>query len=367
MEVLRGMRSLQLRLMRRLFAALMVSAVAVGLLPAQGTSLAPAGRWPVKTREHVDLWLHGFAMVSADSSPVPLYRRGYRDALLVARNAASAFTDLDANADALRTTLGSRPNLLGAQFIALSFGSWADLDGTFETFIKSDGNARGAKDPMSAAALAQFALIFRTREERDFARKFALSVRSEREKFHHQWWVAESRRRDPALAAVDSIWQLTIRPKLQPFLNHIQQSDGQIILSTVLEGEGRTVTDDKKNNTITCGFPETRERAMDAIHCVLHELVGPLTAAAVEDNTTPAEKRSGVADRLQAAALVRGGALLAAKLGVDVARSYMTFYLRAAGREPGSDVAAEFTATFVLPDGMISSIDRQIAVAFGGI
>ena len=361
------MRALQLGVTRRIVAALLLCAAVAESSPAQGPPTAQAARWPIKTREHVDLWLHGFAMVSTDSSLIPLYRRGYRDALLVARNSASAITDLDANADGMRVTLGNRPNLLGAQFIALQFASWGDLDATFDQFIKSDGDTRGARDRASGLALMQFAQIFRTREEKDFARRFALSLRSEREKFHHQWWVAETRRRDPALAAVDSIWQQVVRPKLQPFLNHIQQGDGQIFLSPVLEGEGRTVTDDKKNNTIACGFPESRERAMDAIHCILHELVASITAAAVEDNVTPAEKRSGVADRMQAVALVRGGAILAGKLGADVAASYMEFYLRASGRGGTGDAAATFQSTFALPTGVVSSIERQIAVAFGGI
>lgn len=358
---------------RRIVAALVAalvfsvgSAAFTGSLHAQAQSPA-GGKWPIKTREHVDLWLHGFAMVSTDSSPVPLYKRGYREAMLVARNSASATTDLDVNAEALRTTLGSRPGLLGAQFIALQFGSWPDLDAAFDLFVKSDGNPRAARDQASAAAQAQFAQIFRTREEKDFAKKLQLSLRSERDKFHHQWWVAETQKRTAILAAVDSIWEQGVRPKLQQFLNHLQQADGQIILSTVLEGEGRTVTNDKTNNTITCGFPDARERAMDAIHCVLHELVGPISAAAVEDNVTPAEKRSGVADRMQAVALVRGGAVLAAKLGPETANGYMAFYLRATGREAGADIAAAFKAAFPIPDGILSSIERQVAVAFGGI
>ena len=47
------------------------------------TGRSPVLTWPVKTREHVDLWLHGFALLSNDSSAVPLFRRGYRDDLTV--------------------------------------------------------------------------------------------------------------------------------------------------------------------------------------------------------------------------------------------------------------------------------------------
>jgi hypothetical protein len=38
----------------------------------------PATAWPVRTREHVDLWLHGFALVIDDTARVPIFRRGYR-------------------------------------------------------------------------------------------------------------------------------------------------------------------------------------------------------------------------------------------------------------------------------------------------
>lgn len=368
MEVLRRVRARRVGVIRRLAAGCLLAALVGGTTPL-GAQRPAAGtlRWPVKSREHVDLWLHGFAMVSADSSLVPLYRRGYREALLVARNAASAFTDLDANAESLRTTLASRPNLLAAQFLALQFGTWAELEGAVDLFLKTDGNPRAATTETATRAVGLFAQVFRTREERDFARRFVNALRSEREKFHHQWWLAEMRRRDPALAAVDSLWQTRIRPRLQPFLNHIQQADGELILSTVLEGEGRTIADDTRRTSIACAFPESRDRAMDAISCALHELVGSLTAAAVEDNVTPAEKRSGVADRYQSAALVRGGAVLAARLGADVAAAYVQFYLRAAGRDAETDPAVAFAIAFPLPEAMLSSIERQVAVAFSGI
>ena len=74
-------------------AALLVvlaTAAPVARVVAQPAVAGPQ-RWPVKQREHVDLWLHGFAMIAPDSSTVPLYRRDYRDALLVARNSASAW------------------------------------------------------------------------------------------------------------------------------------------------------------------------------------------------------------------------------------------------------------------------------------
>ena len=43
-------------------------------LPA---SRATGGGWQLDTREHVDLWLHGFAMLQDDQSLVPYFRLGY--------------------------------------------------------------------------------------------------------------------------------------------------------------------------------------------------------------------------------------------------------------------------------------------------
>lgn len=345
----------------------LLAAIAVGVMGATIGAQPTAGtRWPIKTREHVDLWLHGFAMVSTDSGKIPLYRRGYRESLIVARNSASAITDLDANADVLGTALRTRPNLIGAQFLALEFSTWTELSGALDAFVKADGDPRRASGA-SAQLVARVGSIFRTRDDRDFARRLLAGLVSEREKFHHQWWVAETRRRDAALAALDSIWQGRIRPALQSFLNHTQQGDGELILSTVLEAEGRTITNDKRRNTVVVGFPESPERASDAIYCLLHELVGPLTLAAVEDNVTPSQKRSGVADAYQSISLVRGGAILAARLGADVASGYMAFYLRATGAPTTGDVPGDFARAFPLPESMLSSIERQVAIAFTGI
>src|SRR4051812_1683974 len=57
---------------------------------------APIG-WPVRTAEYVDIWLHGFAMVSPDTSRVPLFERGYRARLQEVRRQRNITTALDAN------------------------------------------------------------------------------------------------------------------------------------------------------------------------------------------------------------------------------------------------------------------------------
>src|SRR5688500_20120613 len=45
--------------------------------------------WPIKTREHVDLWLHGFAMLQGDTTFVPFFKRGYRTNMKVRKTRAN--------------------------------------------------------------------------------------------------------------------------------------------------------------------------------------------------------------------------------------------------------------------------------------
>ena len=41
-------------------------------------AVSPDAVWPTSTREHVDLWLHGYALLTSDTARIPFFRRGYR-------------------------------------------------------------------------------------------------------------------------------------------------------------------------------------------------------------------------------------------------------------------------------------------------
>jgi hypothetical protein len=352
------------------FAAL---AVAVAARPLAAQSTLPgritADRWPVKTREHVDLWLHGFAMVADDSSLVPLFKRGYRAEMTKLRNAANVNTDLDANRDLLAQRLRENAGLVNAQFLPLYFSGWPEFEFAFDAFIKVDGNARSVSPREVQAQVALIAAAFPAKADRDFARRFFNSLKSERDRFYHEWWVAETKRRDAALEAVDTLWQRTVRPSLQTFLNRTQQGNGDLLLTLSLEGEGRTISEGKVKNVFAVTFPPTSARAAEAIYGVVHEAVGPLVGPAVDDNVTPAEKRAGMADQLSSRALVRGGALLLGKVAPQLVNGYMKFYLHAAGiaNVGDAELSATFEKTFVVPKGLVESIERQITVSLSGI
>ena len=126
MEVLRHLRpeGLIVRLRRRTMHAscarvacvLAFTVLAAGCAGTQ-RSAAPLRpntngvRWPVKTREHVDLWLHGFALLMNDTATVPLFERGYHDRLTIIKNERKVYTMLDSLHVNLAATLRTRPQL----------------------------------------------------------------------------------------------------------------------------------------------------------------------------------------------------------------------------------------------------------------
>jgi hypothetical protein len=70
--------------------------------PAEQPSPGPPATagWSVRTRQHVDLWLHGYGLLQRDTARVPFFRRGYRDRMLAERRRLGITTALDENATA---------------------------------------------------------------------------------------------------------------------------------------------------------------------------------------------------------------------------------------------------------------------------
>ena len=362
-----------------LFATACASGGGGGAEPAAAPATGQQGTttnapWPLKTREHVDLWLHGFAMISEDSTKVPYFRRGYRDELTVFKNGVNVTTQLDANRERLRARLAANRGLVNAQFLALYFGTWQELREVAELFVRAEGDPRRANSRELASAIAVLAQYFPTGPDREWLQLFVASLNDESEKFYHDYWVQQQRNRAPVLAALDSLWQRQYRPKLQGFLNSTQQPNGDLLLSLPLDGEGRTISGaggvggGSSGNIVTVSFPARAQDAVEALYVFVHETAGTLAATAVNDNTTPNEKRTGVADRLQGAAAVRTGAILLRRVAPELADGYARYYLRAANAaSAGADAQAGLAATFPLPDGLRAAIERQLDVVLGGI
>jgi len=325
--------------------------------------------WPIKTRENVDLWLHGFALLSTDSTTkVPLFRRGYRDEMVVYKNQANVLTQLDANIDRLRDGLKNNPRLADAQFAALYFSSVDDMHAAIDVFIASNGNPRAGKTPGQQMALSVLANYFGTTADRAWLSLFASSLWDEQTRYYHSWWMQQQRVRGPVIDTIQNVWQNLARPRIQRFLNNTQQANGDLLLSPALGGEGRTLTTGgSKNQIVAIPFPERAADAAEPVYVVAHEVTGGIVDHIVTDNISPAQERAGVGAKLRATGTVRAGLLLLEQLVPELADGYARYYLRAAGLTPGASPRAQLAAEFPVSDAMLKEIGQQIETVQGGI
>lgn len=233
--------------------------------------------------------------------------------------------------------------------------------------LEAEGDPRRARTQAAARQIAFLANSFPAAADREWLRLFLLALESERTRYYDAYWTAEQQRQLPVYQAVDSLWRRIYRPKLQGFLNNTQQQAGDLLLVLPLGGEGRTVTGGGTNNLYAVTYPETRAAAREAIYVLAHELVGALATQVIADNVSPAERREGVADRLQSPAAVRAGHLLLRRVAPELAEGYARYYLALARAEAGADAAAALERTFALPADVRDGLVRQLDAVLGGI
>ncbi len=332
-----------------------------------GRTTNPATIWPVNTMYHVDLWLHGFALIQDDTTTVPYFRRGYKAEMNDLKRRSNVTTQLDANLAKLRARLAINPQLVNAQFVPLYFQSIDELAQAADLFYRADGNPQAASSREAASLIQLMAGYFPTPADRDWMRLFVQSVRDEDARFYRAYWNQQQSERATVITSVDNLWQNTYRPRLQNFLTNTGQASGEIIMSLPLDGEGRTLSAGKRQNTSVVTFPLRPADAIETIYVVVHELAGNIVSTAVRDNVTPTDQRMGLADRYIAAGSVRAGAMLLQKVSPDLVDGYARYYLRSANRSVGVNATASLALAFPLPDQIRDAISRQIDVVLGGI
>ncbi len=334
-----------------------------------GQTLSTAGNpWSLATREHVDLWLHGFAMITDDTTLVPYFRRGYKAELAGVRTRANAVTQLDANRDRLAARFAISRDLVNAQFVPMHFSSLDQMLEAIDIFLQAQGNPQAANSREVAEVIALLAGYFPVPADREWLRLYSQSLRDENSKFYRSYWDQQQSERAAVLAAVNDRWQNSYRAKFQRYMNNTGQPAGTILLSLPLDGEGRSLGGGKLQNTIGVSFPSTVATADEAIYVIAHEVaLGPLAQAAVRENITPAEQRAGVGTRYETFAAVRAGAMLLQRIAPELVDGYARYYLRSAGRSVGSNPLASLTAAFPLNDLVRDAITRQLDVVLGGI
>jgi hypothetical protein len=332
-----------------------------------GQNSNPSEVWAIKTREHVDLWLHGFAMVQDDSSLVPFFRRGYKNNLNTIKSRSNIVTQLDANNSRLHARFALNAQLVNAQFLALYFDSFDEMATAIDRAYRTDGDPRQASSQQDAETNALVAGYFPTHGDRDWARLFVQALRDEDTRFYRNYWEQQQRELAPVFTAVNNLWQNTYRARFQTFLNNTSQSAGEIYLSLPLDGEGRTLSAGKRQNATAVTFPLRSSDAEESIYVMAHELVSSLVSTAVNDNITPNDRRAGVADRYIAGGTVRAGLMLLQKIAPELATGYASYYLRSANRSVGSNPVSTLTTVFALPEGIRDAISKQLDVVLGGI
>ena len=330
-----------------------------------GAPAPPAVVWPVFTRSHVDLWLHGYAMLLRDTATVPVFRRGYRDRIRAVKAQRGITTLLDSNRERLQARFAISPGLVNGQFLPLYFASWDQMQQAIDLFIRTNGGMDGTPDRTLAQFFAVLAQSFGTAADRDWLRLFKESLEDERRKFYQEYWTQENGSRLASVRATDSLWQREYRPRFQRYLNNTQQEAGDFVLALTLGGEGRTVNFSSRQNAVAATMPDSEPR--DAIYVFAHEITSPIVVQAVNDNTTPSEQRAGVSGRYITAGAVRAGAILLRRLAPELAAGYARYYLMQANQSTSGNLDARLAAVFPLPEIVAQAIERQLDVVLGGI
>ena len=377
--------------MSRISASSIARVVALWLLTAAAVSCAssssnpastaeplaarPDLTWRMSTRYQVDLWLHGYALLQKDTTLIPYFKPGYRDSIIAFKKRGTITTALDTHADSLSTQLNADSRLIGGQFLGLYFRTWATTRKAIDDYLKSSSseesvrrlNARQIMDPDQRAVFGIIQASYGTPEERNWLRTFTAALVDEDAKYYANWWRTQQTQRAAVFAAVDSLWTQTYFAKFRKFLTKSGQSRGEILLSLPLDGEGRTLGEPGRGPTITITFPDSVSRAVDAMYVLAHEAVSPVSNAAVNDNTTPAEKKAGVADRYTSPAAVRGGLQLLQKVAPELVIGYARYYLDAAhiSYTPGAEVAA-IEKAFPLRQTIADELTNQLNADLSG-
>jgi hypothetical protein len=330
--------------------------------------------WPVKTRYVVDLWLHGLAMLSTDSSRTPPFRRDYRDEMIVAKNSRNILTQLDQNMEMLQHGLRVNPRLMDGAKLALREGSWEEMGNDIAAFLTSDADsANGRKRPSvlttwkraprtsgeTSEMMSALGAIYRTDADREWLKVFALSLTDEHSKFYEQYWRERQRALRPALAAADSELSERYLKQFRSYLRGMQMPTGEIVLSLPLGGEGRSLF--QGQHSVAIGFPAAVDSSLAVVYEFAHEVVGPVAEQAVRERIAPAEFRAGVGAQLESPAKVRGGAMLLQRAIPELVAGYERHYLAEARiAATGGDVDSAFARAFPLRQSIIDGMDQRL-------
>src|SRR5919108_785691 len=187
-----------------------------GIVPGTA-NVAGDMTWPTSTREHIDLWLHGYALLPSDTARVPFFRSGYRQRMRALKNQGNVYSQLDANFDGLSSRFVANPSLVNGQFVPFYFSSFEQMQQVTSAFLQSGGDPRAAGDQTTQQLFNVLAGAFPNPADRDWLRLFVQSLADENNRFYQEYWSSQQRERASVRQAVDSLWQRSVRPRIQRF------------------------------------------------------------------------------------------------------------------------------------------------------
>ncbi|MGH7669359.1 MAG: hypothetical protein ACRENQ_07670, partial [Gemmatimonadaceae bacterium] len=273
---------------------------------------------------------------------------------------------LDANHAKLALPMAQNPEISNGQFVPLYFTSWDQIVKAVDGFVHAGGTA----GDVAQADLRSFAILssmYPTVQDREWLRLFTQSLGDESDHFYHQYWTTQQQTHRGIVVAVDSLWG-SLRPRFARFLTNTGQTNGQLVLSLVLGGEGRTMNVSPKQNIVVATMPDSLAGVAEPIYVFAHEVVQVISNAAVNANTTAEQQRDGTAADVSPIAAVRGGEMLLERVAPELADGFMRYYLSQAGvAVPAGNPEAAFVGAFPLPTAIISDMDRQIGSKLTGI
>lgn len=310
-----------------------------------------SAQWPIKTREHVDLWLTGFAELSTDTTAkIPTYRHDYLDQLSLAQNQLGILTAFDSVHDGLQSRWDVTPKYAGARVLALDAGTWDEMQTGIDGYLNPDDGKKRKKNQVTPDVQNRLIDYFNMTSDEEWLKNLGHGLDGMRTQFFHTWWIRQVLQHRPVLAATDSLWRIT-EPKLQRFLDATHQSTGEIILSLPVDGEGVLFKAPNGRESLAVPFPDSVSNAAQVIYVFAYNAARAAGADALAASTTVSERRGGVGDQYAQAMAIRGGYLLLSKAAPEFADGYAHYYARS-----GTDLAAAFP----LPDAVLAALSHQI-------
>ncbi|HWP03726.1 MAG TPA: hypothetical protein VNL96_09740 [Gemmatimonadaceae bacterium] len=313
--------------------------------------------WTLTTREHVDLWLHGFARLLPDTFRVTLFDNAYSQRVTAARGAMR--TVLDDSSVKLRSFVERDPRLAQAQFVALYFSSWTELSRAVRAFLASS-------EVSGSGALREYAVLrsyFPTAEGRAFLAMFHAALEDEGRRFFSEYRARELRQRATAFALTERHWR-ELGPLLDRYLRNSGQLRGTVLASLVLRGQGRTLPQ-AEGVTVVVGYPRDSASALEPLFTVVREITAAEASRVVAAHATSAERLGSDVESLESVASVRAGAFLLDRIAPDLAAEYRRFYLGLAGASGSSE--RELRAVYALPGAIADALANRIAIILEGL